>query len=49
MLGWMTAFAMLAIGGATAASFEAGKLAFVVFGTLFVVAWLTRASGRRTW
>lgn len=49
MLGWMTAFGLLAIGGASGASFEAGKLAFVVFGALFVVAWLTRAAGRRAW
>ncbi len=49
MHGWMTAFGLLAIGGASGASFEAGKLAFVIFGALFLVAWLSRAAGRRAW
>lgn len=47
MLGWMTVFGLLAIGGATVTDFEAGKLAFALFGTLFIAAWLSKAAGRR--
>ena len=47
MLGWMTIFGLLAIGGATGADFEAGKLACALFGTLFVAAWLSKRAGRR--
>ena len=47
MYGWMTIFGLLAIGGATGADFEAGKLACALFGTLFVAAWLSKTAGRR--
>ena len=47
MLGWMTMFGLLAIGGATGAEFEAGKLTSALFGTLFVAAWLSKTAGRR--
>ena len=47
MHGWMTIFGLLAIGGATGADFEAGKLACALFGTLFVAAWLSKTAGRR--
>ena len=47
MLGWMTVFGLLAIGGATGAGFEAGKLSCGLFGALFVAAWVSKAAGRR--
>lgn len=47
MHGWMTVFGLLAIGGATESSLEAGKLACAVFGVLFAAAWLSKAAGRR--
>ena len=47
MLGWMTVFGLLAIGGATGADFEAGKLTCGLFATLFVAAWWSKAAGRR--
>ena len=54
MLGWMTVFGLLAIGGATGATFEAGdfkagSLACALFGGLFVVALLSKSAGRRAW
>ncbi len=47
MLGWMTVFGLLAIGGATGIGFEAGKLVCALFGALFAVAWFSKAAGRR--
>ena len=47
MLGWMTVFGLLAIGGATEMGFEAGNLVCALFGTLFVAAWFSKAAGRR--
>ena len=49
MLGWMTVFGLLAVGGASGNAFEAGKLACVLFGALFLAAWVTRTAGRRAW
>jgi hypothetical protein len=39
----------LAIGGASVGEVEAGKLIFLLFGALFLAAWITRTAGRRAW
>jgi hypothetical protein len=49
MLGWMTVFGLLAVGGASGVEFEAGKLTAGLFGALFFAAWLTKTAGRRAW
>ena len=49
MLGWMTVFGLLAIGGVSEVGLEAGKLTTILFGGLFFAAWLTKAAGRRAW
>ncbi len=50
MHGWMTIFGLLAISsGVSGWGFEAGKLAGLLFGVLFLAAWGSRFAGRRAW
>ncbi len=49
MLGWMTVFGILSIGGATGMEFEVGKFTCALFGVLFVAAWFSKTAGRRAW
>lgn len=49
MFGWMTVFGVLAIGGMAGREGDAGRLIGVLFGWLFLVAWMSRTAGRRAW